>query len=137
MALTFLVDTSVLKRLGRLEVRRVIEPLAVAGQLARASVSDLEVGYSARNAQEWDRLVGALDAFDLVETSVAHVRRALQVQRLLAQASQRGRKIPDLLIAAAAEELDLIVLHYDGDFDRIATVTGQRSQWVVTAGSVE
>jgi predicted nucleic acid-binding protein len=137
LALTFLVDTSVLKRLGRLEVRRVVEPLAVSGQLARASVSDLEVGYSAPNAREWDRLVRALDACDLVETSAAHVRRALQVQRLLAQASQRGRKVPDLLIAAAAEELDLIVLHYDADFDRIASVTGQRSRWVVPAGSVE
>ncbi len=137
MALTFLVDTSVLKRLGRREVRQVIEPLAVSGQLARASVSDLEVGYSARNIQEWDALVHALSAFDLVETSVAHVRRALQVQRLLAQASQRGRKIPDLLIAAAAEERDLIVLHYDADFDRISTLTGQRTQWVVPAGSIE
>jgi len=137
LALTFLVDTSVLKRLGRLEIRQIIEPLAVAGELARASISDLEVGYSARNAQEWDPLVGALGAFDLVETSVAHVRRALQVQRLLAQVSQRGRKIPDLLIAAAAEERDLIVLHYDADFDRISTLTGQRTQWVVPAGSIE
>jgi len=137
LALTFLVDTSVLKRLGRWEVRQVIEPLAVSGLLARASVSDLEVGYSARNAQEWDRLVGALDAFDLVETSVAHVRRALQVQRLLAQASQRGRKIPDLLIAAAAEELGLIVLHYDANFDQISAVTGQRGQWIAPAGSLD
>ena len=137
MALTFLVDTSVLKRLGRPAVRDVVEPLAVAGRLARATISDLEVGYSARNAHEWDDLVGALDAMDRVETSVAHVRRALQVQRLLAQASQRGRKVPDLLIAAAAEERDLIVLHYDADFDRIATVTGQRTHWVVAAGSVE
>jgi len=137
LALTFLVDTSVLKRLGRREVRQVIEPLAVSGQLARASVSDLEVGYSARNVQEWDALVGALSTFDLVETSVAHVRRALQVQRLLAQASQRGRKIPDLLIAAAAEERALIVLHYDADFDRISSLTGQRTQWIAAAGSIE
>lgn len=137
MALTFLVDTSVLKRLGRPEVRQVVEPLAVSGQLARASVSDLEVGFSARNVDEWDRLVGALNAFGLVETSTAHLHRALQVQRLLAQASQRGRKIPDLLIAAAAEELDLIVLHYDADFDRISAVTGQRCQWIAPAGTVE
>ncbi len=34
-------------------------------------------------------------------------------------------------------KLDLIVLHYDADFDRMATVTGQRSRWVVPAGSVE
>ena len=104
MALRFLLDTSVVKRLGRSEVRQLVEPLAIAGELARASICDLEVGYSARNAEEWDRLVGALDAFELVDSTAAHQRRALQVQRLLAQRSQRGRKIPDLLIAAAAEE---------------------------------
>ncbi|MCA1675432.1 MAG: PIN domain nuclease [Actinobacteria bacterium] len=137
MALRYLVDTSVLKRLGRAEVRAVIEPLAVSGQLGRPRICDLEVGYSARNADEWDQLVGALDAFDAVETTAAHLRRALQVQRLLAQRSQRGRKIPDLLVAAAAEELDLGVLHYDADFDLITAVTGQRCQWVVPAGTIE
>lgn len=136
MALSFLLDTSVLKRLGRLEVRSVVEPLAAAGQLARATICDLEVGYSARNVAEWDRLVGALDAFQQVETTATHVRRALQVQRLLAERSQRGRKIPDLLIAAAAEELGIAVLHYDADFDVIASITGQRCQWIVPAGSV-
>ena len=137
MALTFLVDTSVIKRLGRAAVREAVEPLAAAGRLGRAAISDLEVGYSARSAREWDRLMGALDAFDPVETSAGHLRRALQVQRLLAQRSQRGRKIPDLLIAAAAEELDVAVLHYDADFELIASVTGQRDQWVVPAGSVD
>ncbi len=137
MALSFLIDTSVLKRLDRPEVREVVEPLAVHGALGRATICDLEVGYSARTAAEWDRLVGALDAFHPVETSAAHVRRALQVQRLLAQGSQRGRKIPDLLVAAAAEELEAGVLHYDADFDRIADVTGQRCRWAVPAGTVE
>ena len=137
MALRFIVDTSVLKRLHRPEIRRVVEPLAVAGALARASICDLEIGYSARNADECDHLTGALDAFSLVETSADHVRRALQVQRLLARDSQRGRKIPDLLIAAAAEDVDAIVLHYDADFDRIAAVTGQPCEWVVPADTVE
>jgi predicted nucleic acid-binding protein len=59
------------------------------------------------------------------------------VQRLLASKHQRGRKIPDLLIAAAAEGEGLVVLHYDADFDRIAAVTGQRSEWVVPAGSID
>jgi predicted nucleic acid-binding protein len=136
VALSFLLDTSVLKRLGYRDVRTVVEPLAAAGQLGRPSICDLEVGYSARNADEWDRLVEALAPFDRVETTAAHLRRALQVQRLLAQRSQRGRKIPDLLIAAAAEQLDVAVLHYDADFDAIASVTGQRCQWVVPAGSV-
>lgn len=137
MALRFLLDTSVVNRLGRSEVRQVVEPLAIAGELARASICDLEVGYSARNAGEWDQLVGALDAFELVDSTAAHYRRALQVQRLLAQRSQRGRKIPDLLIAAAAEELGIAVLHYDADFDLIASVTGQLCQWVVPSGTVQ
>jgi predicted nucleic acid-binding protein len=101
-----------------------------------ASALGRSVGYSARDAEEWDRLLDALDPFDRVETTAAHLRRALQVQRLLAQSSQRGRKIPDLLIAAAAEQLDVPVLHYNADFDAIASVTGQRCRWVVPAGSV-
>ena len=36
---------------------------------------------------------------------------------------------PDLSIAAAAEELDLIVLHYDANFDRVSAVTGQRGSY--------
>jgi hypothetical protein len=137
VALTHLVDTSVLKRLSTPAVRSVVEPLAKAGRLARAGISDLEVGYSARNAKEWDRFIAALDAFVLVETSSDHLRRAGQVQRLLAARSQRGRKVPDLLIAAAAEARRLTVLHYDRDFDKIADATGQLCEWVVPAGSVD
>lgn len=136
MALRYLVDTSVVKRLGQLQVRATVEPLAAAGELGRPRICDLEVGYSARNAAEWDQLVGALEAFAPVDTTAAHVARALDVQRMLAARSQRGRKIPDLLIAAAAEELGIPVLHYDTDFDLIASATGQRCQWVVPVGSV-
>ncbi|CDO91236.1 toxin [Mycobacterium triplex] len=137
MALTFLIDTSVIKRLSQPSVREVVEPLAASGELARARITDLEVGYSARNEAEWDDLIAALDAFELVESTESHHRRALQVQRLLAQRSQRGRKIPDLLIAAAGEEHGLTVLHYDADFDLISAVTGQPCQWVVPAGTVD
>ena len=137
MALSHLVDTSVLTRLTRPGIRDVIEPMAQAGQLARPGICDLEIGYAARNADEWDRLMGALDAFEAVETTAVHVARALQVQRLLAARSQRGRKIPDLLVAAAAEALNLTVLHYDADFEHISAVTGQPHQWVVPAGYVD
>jgi predicted nucleic acid-binding protein len=137
VALTYLVDTSVLKRLSVPAVRAVVEPLAATGRLARAGISDLEVGYSARNAREWDRLVRALEIFTLVETTADHVARAKQVQRHLASKSQRGRKIPDLLVAAAAEAEQLAVLHYDQDFDQVAKVTGQSCEWVVPAGSID
>lgn len=137
MALTHLVDTSVLTRLRERAIRDVVEPLANIGRAARAGISDLEIGYSARSATEWDELVGALDVLLPVETTAAHLQRARQVQRLLAADSQRGRKIPDLLVAAAAEEAGFTVLHYDSDFDLIASVTGQPCEWVVPAGSVD
>jgi predicted nucleic acid-binding protein len=137
MALTHLLDTSVLTRLRKAEIRAAIEPKAQLAQLARAGISDLEIGYSARNDLEWDRLAGALEVFELIETTAEHVVRARQLQRLLASRHQRGSKVPDLLIAAAAEARGLVVLHYDSDFDQIAAVTGQTCEWVVPAGSID
>lgn len=137
MALSYLLDSSVLTRLHHDSVRNAVEPRAERGELARAGISDLEIGYSARNAGEWDKLTEALQAFELVETTADHLHRARQVQRLLAVKHQRGRKVPDLLVAAAAESYGLTTLHYDADFDRIAEVTGQPCEWIVPAGSVD
>jgi predicted nucleic acid-binding protein len=65
------------------------------------------------------------------------IQRALEVQGLLAERSQhRAVPLPDLLIAACAERAGLTVLHYDVDYDRIAALTGQPTQWVVPQGSV-
>jgi predicted nucleic acid-binding protein len=137
VALTHLVDTSVISRLGEPTVRAVVDHLTEAGQVGRAGITDLEVGYGSRNAREWDQDMSDLSVFKLVETTAEHVQRARQVQRLLASRSQRGRKVPDLLIAAAAEQDHLTLLHYDSDFDLIAKVTGQRCQWVVPAGTID
>jgi predicted nucleic acid-binding protein len=137
MALTHLLDTSVLTRLREPPVRAIVESRAQRRELARAGISDLEIGFSARNAEEWDRLIDGLHAFELVETSADHLRRARATQRRLAARHQRGRKLPDLLVAAAAEARDLTVLHYDADFDLIAAVTGQACEWVVPAGSID
>ncbi len=55
-----LLDTSVLTRLRAPSVVRRIEEFDAAG-LARTSMTDLEIGLSASNADEWDRLVVAVD----------------------------------------------------------------------------
>ncbi len=63
--------------------------------------------------------------------------RAVEVQDVLADRSQqRGAKIADLLIAAAAEAAGLVVLHYNKDFDLIAGITGQATEWIVPAGTI-
>ena len=137
MALTHLVDTSVLARVSNPTVRSALEPHLTNGTAARAGISDLEIGFSARNAAEWDRLNEAVGVFPLVETTDVHLRRARHVQRLLADRNLRGRKVPDLLVAAAAEDQGLVVLHYDVDFDFIAQVTGQATEWASAAGTID
>mgnify|MGYP003339273584 FL=1 len=137
MAVRYMLDTSVVKRVSSDHVRAVVRTLALAGDIVRTSIVDLEVGYSARNGDEWSALVGVLGSFPLVELSQSHFDRALQVQSMLATRSQRGRKIPDLLVAAVAEEMGATVLHYDSDFDIISSVTGQPTEWVVPAGTVD
>jgi predicted nucleic acid-binding protein len=137
MALTHLVDTSVIARLGAPSVKAVIGPLVSDGRVGRAGITDLEVGFSSRNAREWDADMADLSIFSLVETTAEHFQRARQVQRLLASRSLRGRKVPDLLIAAAAEASGLALLHYDADFEQIGRVTGQSCEWIVPRGTVD
>jgi predicted nucleic acid-binding protein len=73
----------------------------------------------------------------IVESSVECVNRALEVQAALAEQSQhRGVQLSDLLTAACAEDADLTVLHYNADFELIASVTDQPTRWVVPRGSV-
>jgi predicted nucleic acid-binding protein len=42
----------------------------------------------------------------------------------------------DLVIAAAAEAAGLSVLHYDNDYDRIAAMTNQPTEWIAPAGTL-
>lgn len=132
----FLLDTSVLTRLRTPSVLARINELDSDG-LARTSMTDLEIGFSARNDEEWDRLVVALGAFRHLDVEAHHFDRARQVQRKLADGGLKGRKVPDLLIAAVAETSSLTVLHYDADFDHIAAVTGQAAQWIVERGTID
>jgi predicted nucleic acid-binding protein len=140
MALTHLLETSVLARLANpiiLQAILELEDDPDPAELGRTAISDLEIGFSARNAPEWDLLAKGIAQFALVDTTADHIRRAKKVQRLLAAKHQRGRKVPDLLIAATAEADKLTILHYDADFDLIASVTGQSCQWIVPAGSID
>ncbi|MGH2832652.1 MAG: hypothetical protein ACRDK2_07745, partial [Solirubrobacteraceae bacterium] len=59
MALTHLLETSVLTRLSNPVIRTAIRKLEAepdSAEIGRTAISDLEVGFSARNATEWDNL---------------------------------------------------------------------------------
>lgn len=64
--------------------------------------------------------------------------RALRVQAELAEKSaHRVAALPDLLIAATAERHGVTVLHYDHEYDLIASITGQAMRWIVDRGTAE
>lgn len=62
------------------------------------------------------------------------LRRALDVQEVLAHLGQHRLTLADLIVAATAEAHDATVLHYDRDFDPMAGVTGQSTRWVAPCG---
>ncbi|MGI8648459.1 MAG: PIN domain nuclease [Acidimicrobiales bacterium] len=136
MALTHLADTSVLTRLAVPTVRHMLRELLTRRRIGRCTMSDLELGFSARNAGEWDQIRSAVALFPKLDIQAEDLVQAGTVQRALADRGLRGRKLPDLIIAAVAARDKLIVVHYDQDFELIAEVTGQRQEWVVPRASI-
>ena len=134
-----LVDNSVLTRTAKAPVAARIEPMILSGTLAACSMTDLELLFSARNGEEHRARRDDLAlCFVRVPLDQRDFDRAVEVQGLLADKAQhRAARIPDLVVAAAAERAGLIVLHYDADFELIASVTGQPTEWVVPRGSVD
>jgi predicted nucleic acid-binding protein len=138
-AAAHLVDNSVLTRTAKAPVAARIEPMILSGMLATCSMTDLELLFSARNGEEHRARRDDLALrFLRVPLDQLAFDRAVEVQGLLADKAQhRAASIPDLIVAAAAERAELTVLHYDADFDLIATVTGQPTEWVVPRGSID
>jgi len=85
----------------------------------------------------YEALWAALHGQRWMDVSTAAMERAMDVHRLLAVSSQhRHFRLPDLIIAATAEQYGATVLHHDADYDRIAAVTGQPVEWVAEQGSL-
>lgn len=125
---TWLIDKSALVRIadstGVEEWNNRIE----RGLVHITNVTRLEIGYSARSGSDARRDFrrSPLAAMPVEYLTPAIEDRALEVQMLLADRGQhRAPSIPDLLIAATAELVGLIVLHLDKDFDVISDLTGQ------------
>ncbi|MEE9298000.1 MAG: PIN domain nuclease [Acidimicrobiia bacterium] len=132
----YLGDTSALARVTQPQVADRLVPLLESGLVARCTPTDLEAGFSSTSPASHRGMRELRSAWPFIAMDQPVLDRAVEVQDVLADRSQqRGAKIADLLIAAAAESASLVVLHYDQDFDLIAGVTGQSTEWIVPAGT--
>lgn len=128
VATRWLIDKSAYVRLARSDEPDLWFDRIERGLVRVATVTLLELGFSARSATDWRAGIhGPPVSRLLVETLTPSMEeRALEVQGLLAERGHhRAAKIPDLLIAAVAELAALTVLHVDKDFDLISDLTGQ------------
>ena len=98
------------------------------GLVRIATVTRLEVGYSARSGPEFRAGLRQppMSSMPVEYLTPAIEDRAVEVLALLADRGQhRAPSIPGLIIAATAELAGLTVLHLDKDFEVIAAVTSQ------------
>ena len=125
---TWLIDKSALVRLGSAKDRSLWASRIDNGQVYLSSVTRLEVGYSARSA---DDLVKSFSSLPLSKMRIQLLtptieERAWEVLHELANRGQhRAPSIPDLLVAATGEILGLTVLHVNKDFDLVQKITKQ------------
>jgi predicted nucleic acid-binding protein len=106
--------------------------------VATCGIVDLEVLYSAvdhSNLVEIRR--ERRIALTRIDTEQRDFDRAIDVMEELARRSlHRSVGAADLLQAAVAERAGLTVIHYDSDFEIVASVTGQPTKWVVPRGTL-
>lgn len=134
----YLADTSVYVLRQRYPaVRDRFEALLTEGRLAACQMTALEYLNNAPDPAGYEVLWAALHTQRWMDVTTSAMQRALDVHRMLAARSQHRKfRLPDLIVAATAEEHGATVLHYDADFDRIAAVTGQPVEWIADLGSL-
>ncbi|GAB3644568.1 PIN domain nuclease [Glycomyces tarimensis] len=134
----YLVDKSVLARQAKPNVAQRLLALSDRGLLGLCGVTEMEMIYSARSITEGDSLSGWFKEFEWLPTPDSVWSRAIEVQlELLSKSLHRTVKMPDLIIACTAERHGVTVLHYDRDYERIAEVTGQSTEWIVPPGEAD
>jgi predicted nucleic acid-binding protein len=134
----YLIDTSAAARMRRPEVSRRLRPLIESGVVATTASLDAEALYSARGPAEYEQLwADRRAAYEYLPTDDEHWQTALGAQRALARNSQhRAVGVADLLTAALAAAHQLIIIHYDADFETAAKVLTFEHHWVLPRGSV-
>ena len=132
----WLIDTSALARIGTSPDAALWAERIETGSVRIATVTRLEVGYSARSGSALRTAVqrAPLAAMPLEYQTPAIEDRALEVQmRLADRGHHRAPSVADLIVAATAELAGLAVLHVDKDFELIADITGQIVERLATA----
>lgn len=92
------------------------------GEICTCAVVRLEMLYSARSADEYRQIEEHLATFRDLRMDTETLATAMSAHRELAHQGRHRIPIPDLLIAACAQQHQAEVLHLDRHYDTLATV---------------
>jgi len=91
-------------------------------ELCLCAVTRLELLYSARSHRDYERLEDDLELFRDLRMDAETFAIAITAQRELAATGHHRVAIPDLLIAACAQQHGAVVIHVDRHFEALAVV---------------
>ncbi len=108
-----------------------------AGLVLVCDLVILELTRLAPNEQRAREVVGRLAVFEAIPMPAGVWARARETQLALASTGDHRRVPPaDLLLAAAAEESGVALVHYDRDYERIATASELSQKWLAPDGAL-
>jgi predicted nucleic acid-binding protein len=133
-----LADTSVWARIRKPELVWFASALE-DGKIAVCDQVVMELLWSARDLADFRSTEAALITcpwFPVEPADWDEARRVFRELAALGPLHHRQVKIPDLLIAGVAARNGLTVVHYDNDYEIIASVTGQPTRWAAPRGTI-
>ncbi|MFJ4658081.1 PIN domain nuclease [Nocardia sp. NPDC088792] len=133
------MDTSAAVRLlTNPSIRKAWHEPVTAGVVAVCDAVELELLFSATSLADRLRKKELLaELFRWVVMPDDVWVRAHRIQQSLTERGQhRSAGVVDLMVAVTAAASNLTILHYDHDFETVAGVTGQPTQWISTPGSI-
>lgn len=134
-----IADTSAWARASHPLIRDLWAAALRGRQIATCSIVTLELLYSARDVRELTIVEAEQALLRDVPVAASAQRAAIGALRDLASDGPGQHRIPlaDALIAAAALDAGVDVLHYDHHYDRLARVLHFTSVWVAPPGALE
>ena len=134
-----IADTSARARASHPLVRDLWATALRGRQIATCSIVTLELLYSARDAREFTTIEAEQALLRDVPVAASAQRAAIGALRDLASDGPGQHRVPlaDALIAAAAQEAGVDVLHYDHHYERLAQVLHFTSVWIAPPGALE
>jgi predicted nucleic acid-binding protein len=92
------------------------------GEICVCAVVRLEMLYGARSPHDYAKIEDSLSVFRDLSVNAETISTAVTAHRELGQKGRHRLPIPDLLIAACAQQHQAAVLHVDRHYDVLAEV---------------